>query len=74
MYNIIGYALLLAIVVTALVWINIKNEIRDKDKKLKVLLRTFLFSVAIMFVFVYFTHSDPSDEAIKNMSKSPPDF
>jgi hypothetical protein len=74
MFNIVLYSVILSIIVTALVWFNVKDEIDDNDRLTKVLLRTFIISIGIMFVFCYFTNNDPTDEAISNMKKTPPDF
>jgi cytochrome c biogenesis protein CcdA len=74
MFNIVLYSLILSIITTVLVWFNIKDEIEDHNRRTKVILRTFVISLGIMFVFCYFTNNDPTDEAISNMKKSPPDF
>lgn len=74
MLNIVGYTLFLSSLTTFMVWISIQEEIQSKIKKIKILIRTFLFSLVIMFIFVYFTTNDPTDDVIHNMNKGRPDF
>jgi hypothetical protein len=74
MYNIVGQTIVLSFVVTIMVWISIQDEIESKSKKIKVLIRSFLFSIVVMFIFIYFTSNDTCDEVISNMNKATPDF
>jgi glucan phosphoethanolaminetransferase (alkaline phosphatase superfamily) len=61
----------LALLVAAMVWINIRND--NKTDVAKRVIRSFLFALIVVLIVVYFLFDDV-DDAIDNMIKTPPDF
>jgi len=71
--NIILASTGLSLLVVILVWFNIRDVDMPKNNRTQRLIRTFLFSIVVVGICMYF-FVDSEDEIIENMIKTAPDF
>jgi hypothetical protein len=71
--NILFASAAVSVLVTILVWFNIRDVVTPKNNRTQRLIRTFLFSSIVVSISLYF-FIDSEDDVIENMIKSPPDF